>query len=238
MGEEEDIRGIFESDFLQDPFEYVEQTERKLDLLFETTFNGLELKNKTSSSNITSSTIKKVFQWNYHGERKISVRLSEDEYIEWSREDRRRKLKRELAETNNLTIRRLANDLYTKIRLNNFNKSEAAHYVLSFVQYLPYSKAGKHPKHPIETLWEQKGNCIDFSILAASILSLLNYDVAVLSLREENHAMLGICGPFRGTSVNYEGNEYYFAETTRKGAKIGKTSRNTSRTDVTPINRK
>jgi hypothetical protein len=71
---------------------------------------------------------------------------------------------------------------------------------------------------PVETLYDQAGDCEDHAILAANVLHALGHDVALfwISLRDSAHLALGYRapgvygGPF---SRNLEGRDYSYVET-------------------------
>ena len=104
-----------------------------------------------------------------------------------------------------------------------------AEFILSFVGTIPYvldpDGLGDHPKHPIETLWENEGDCEDSSALYASIMESLGYDTVLVILEAKaefgdswgGHAMVGIYIPnHSGDHFTLEGDwkNYYHAETT------------------------
>ncbi|MGE5449873.1 MAG: CARDB domain-containing protein [Methanomassiliicoccales archaeon] len=99
--------------------------------------------------------------------------------------------------------------------------------VVGFVQSIPYveDKVGtgqdEYPKYPIETLYEQSGDCEDKSILMASLLDELGYGAVLLAL--PNHMAVGVKGAnsLPGTYFTYQGARYYYLETTGKDWKIG-----------------
>jgi predicted transglutaminase-like cysteine proteinase len=77
----------------------------------------------------------------------------------------------------------------------------------------------EYPKYPIETLMEQKGDCEDQAILAASLLNYMGYEVALLIL--PTHVALGIAGfnNLRGSYVidPITGTRYFYTEMTVNG---------------------
>ncbi|MFL2982084.1 MAG: transglutaminase domain-containing protein [Candidatus Poseidoniaceae archaeon] len=109
---------------------------------------------------------------------------------------------------------------------SNLGKAE---FILSFVGSIPYvfdpDDNFDHPKHPIETLWENGGDCEDSSALYASIMESLGYETVLVLLEAqaeygddwEGHAMVGIYIPnHSGEHFTLEGDwkNYYHAETT------------------------
>ena len=117
-------------------------------------------------------------------------------------------------------------------------------YVLKFVQNIPYqtdteylenlrSKYGGYSDHwnstntcrytdywklPIETLWDGKGDCEDFSILFVSIIKAMGYDAVFYCVDKstsERHFGAGVAVPGgSGVSTVYNGKTYYYCEAT------------------------
>lgn len=99
---------------------------------------------------------------------------------------------------------------------------------IRFVQSLEYSldidDTGyrAYPKYATETLVHQRGDCEDGTLLLGTILSQMDYDVAMLVLPDVQHMMLGVaCEDATGTSIEYEGRDYYVVETTGHGWDVG-----------------
>lgn len=76
----------------------------------------------------------------------------------------------------------------------------------------------EYANYPVETLYDQAGDCEDHAILAACLLYYLGHDVGLffLEFAEIGHAALGYntkegSGPFSTRAKN--GNEYYYVET-------------------------
>jgi len=106
-------------------------------------------------------------------------------------------------------------------------KLDQAEHVLAFVQSMSYEgDIDEYPKYPLETLVEGGGDCEDTSILYATIMKGLGYDVAILGFWD--HVMVGVAFPdpvpesLSGTnSFIKNGKRYYSAETTDKKWRIG-----------------
>lgn len=98
-------------------------------------------------------------------------------------------------------------------------------FVLAFVHAIPWTDDettgyDEFYKYPIETLAEGKGDCEDTSMLFASILSGLGFEVALIDL--PRHIAVGVKGDFRrGEFVTYENDKYFFCETTSAPYKLG-----------------
>lgn len=105
---------------------------------------------------------------------------------------------------------------------------DKVNFVISFVQNLPYTEDDvttgwdEYPRYPIETLFNRGGDCEDTSILVASILDEMGYNVCLLILENENHCAVGIDIPsVYGSYYTYDGKKYYYLETTGDGWTIG-----------------
>ncbi len=106
-------------------------------------------------------------------------------------------------------------------------KLDQAEHVLAFVQSMSYEgDIDEYPKYPLETLVEGGGDCEDTSILYATLMKGLGYDVAILGFWD--HVMVGVAFPdpvpesLIGTnSFVKNGKRYYTAETTDKKWRIG-----------------
>ena len=99
--------------------------------------------------------------------------------------------------------------------------------VLAFVQAVPYSldedSTGTEDywRYPVETVYDQTGDCEDTTILAAAVLRRLGHRVGTLLLPE--HAALAVEAPpgTPGAFVLHEGRAMYYCETTASGWRVG-----------------
>ncbi len=91
-----------------------------------------------------------------------------------------------------------------------------AELIITYAQSMPYSTnmARSEPKFPIETVYEGHGDCDDKSLLAAALLSIEGYDVALMLFDAEEHMALGIKLPPEKAYLSYEGTGYAYVETT------------------------
>lgn len=123
----------------------------------------------------------------------------------------------------------------------HWSQENRVDFVLSFVQSLPYTfddvttGYDEFRRYAIETLIEGGGDCEDTTILVAAILLGLGESVALIYT--PGHIALGVSGNFTGTSVNYQGTEYYYCETTGTGWTVGVLPDGVSKTieAVTPL---
>ena len=101
--------------------------------------------------------------------------------------------------------------------------------VIAFVQGLPYfkddvsTKYDEYPRYPIETLVDNGGDCEDTAILTAAFLREMGYGVVLVN--PTGHMAVGVkCSSCTGTYYTYNGDKYYYLETTGTGFKVGEIS--------------
>lgn len=124
-------------------------------------------------------------------------------------------------------INRLAEKLSEAAQNQGFDSLHTVEFAASFVQSLPYTSDSvttsfdEYPRYPIETLFDNGGDCEDTSILLASILDKMGYGVVLIDL--PNHIAVGVKGTegISGSYYNYEGNRYYYVETTGENWSFG-----------------
>jgi len=121
----------------------------------------------------------------------------------------------------------IVRQLNDEVAANNLSELKKIQLVLRFVQSLNYiedvapTSYDEYPRYPVETLFEQGGDCEDTSILLAAILTEMGYDVALLLFEELDHMGLGINFPLKyGNSWVYDGKRYWYLDTTG-GQSIG-----------------
>lgn len=118
------------------------------------------------------------------------------------------------------------------VKAEGMQPSEAVSMALAFVQSLPYAldsvSAGfdDYPRFPLETLYDNGGDCEDTSILFAGIVRAMGYGVIMLGFDKDNehaaHVMAGVKSfDLPGQYYNYDGARFYMAETTGSGFRIG-----------------
>ncbi len=124
-------------------------------------------------------------------------------------------------------IDRLVENLNKAAAKENYSEYQTVEFATAFVQSLPYttdsatSPFDEYPRYPIETLVDNGGDCEDTSILLASILDGMGYGVILIGLPE--HCAVGVKGGdnIYGTYWEYEGEKYFYIETTGSGWPIG-----------------
>ncbi len=108
--------------------------------------------------------------------------------------------------------------------------------VLNFTQYIEYQSdstymgQSEYWKYPLETLFDQGGDCEDTSILFCSIASAMHYESAMLLFYGHMAASValpdGSITQYQGTPSEFPSDDgkttYYYCETTSTGFAIGK----------------
>ncbi|MCL0063217.1 stalk domain-containing protein [Peptococcaceae bacterium] len=111
-----------------------------------------------------------------------------------------------------------------------FSPEQTINFVAAFVQSLEYvADPGseipyEYPKYPLETLVDQRGDCEDTSILLASILKAMGFDVVLIVVPADSprHMAVGVSGRnLFGYHYEYLGREYFYLETTYPGWTVG-----------------
>lgn len=107
--------------------------------------------------------------------------------------------------------------------------------IASFVQNLDYEEDitdCDYPRFPIETLKDNKGDCEDKAILAASILESMGYNVSLIQLPK--HVAVGVNLDEDVLSSDYYIDEYYYLETSSRNWYLGKVPpEHSDQTDIT-----
>lgn len=104
---------------------------------------------------------------------------------------------------------------------------QTVEFAAAFVQSLPYtvdsvtSPYDEYPRYPAETLVDNGGDCEDTSILLASILDRMGYKVVLLNPPTHMAVGVKISGNISGTCWQYEGDNYYYIETSGLNWRIG-----------------
>lgn len=116
-------------------------------------------------------------------------------------------------------ISSIVSSLNNHFKEYGYSDSAILSWWVKFVQSIPYEfdKDGvgydDWPKYPLETLYQNSGDCEDHAILLLSILKELNYDCAALLL--PGHCAVGLAAEnIEGSYYDMDGVKYYFIETT------------------------
>ncbi|UCB59522.1 MAG: hypothetical protein JSV67_04310, partial [Thermoplasmatales archaeon] len=115
---------------------------------------------------------------------------------------------------------------YREFKFDVQENIDKINYIAGFVQglsYKPdslYNDSFEYPRYPIETLYNNGGDCEDKAILTASLLTSLGFEVALFRL--PNHMAVGVnLSKEDNPGYQYYYDTYFFLETTNEGNKCG-----------------
>lgn len=186
-----------------------------------------------SPSQVNVNTLERQFNWNYGGKLwTYTLQIPKEAY------DYYVGLKRPPTDDYSIYVTDPVDDYFIKAlaarflelaKQEGYSNRQTLELVISFVQSFKYvldqeSKGqDQYARYPLETLVEQKGDCEDTSILLASILKEMNQGAVLVMLPgEPGHMAVGIKGDnLPGTYYDYQGEKYYYVETTGIGWSIG-----------------
>ena len=190
-----------------------------------------------------SEVYNRTYRWNFKNKQwffseDISVNLY-DAYVnsKVSRAPQSENAMVNFVTSNDDVIKRFSNKLKTFSDSKGYNSVTTANFILKFVQQtVTYthdnSSKGRleYWRFPVETLVEKAGDCEDTSVLFASIMDALDYDVVLLlySWEEENtkygHLAVGVHldGDHGSYVTDNTGKKYFYCETTTSSFNIGK----------------
>lgn len=160
--------------------------------------------------------IPQAFSWDYGGYNWNWVEvIQEDWYDYYKAKDRGSHPSIEYVTTNDPFIKKIAKSI-SESSEDDVNEVWLA---VSFVQNLSYVEDiftgyDEYPKYPIETFFEKNGDCEDTSYLAASIISAMGYDVALVVLPGHMAIAVSVDCDIPGMYYEIDNNCYYYIETT------------------------
>lgn len=174
---------------------------------------------------------RKYYEWEYPKRKTWSQEMyvSYDLYVYESQIDRIRSWSKWSEYTLDPTAEQFAQTLQEKANREDFNYYQTVNFVMRFVQSMAYTKddvttgADEYPRYPLETLYEDGGDCEDTSILLSSIFRELNYDTCLVAIPHPGHMMVGVRGhdDYQGSYWKKNGKKYYTCETTGGEWKMG-----------------
>jgi hypothetical protein len=161
-----------------------------------------------------------TYDWYYHGDQTLrlpSVNWSCEYYNGLSRFDINDDAPYVFDPYDDTYIDFIAHQLLTMSHAQS--DVEKINFIASFVQSIPYVE-NTYPTYPIELLKVDHGDCDDKSILGASLLSSVGYNVSLLRL--PRHLAVGVhlnttIGPY-----TYYVDRYYYLEMTAVNSPIGR----------------
>lgn len=189
-----------------------------------------------TGSNTTMGTGESNFVWHYGGDTfRLKVDIPTDLYLQYERDSIRRyalnindavELSKRYVTTDEAIVTNISSMLYNRSAVLGLDDEARINFVLSFVQSIPYVEdeisvsQDEYWRFPVETLYDNQGDCEDKSFLFASLMESMGFDAVILIF--DSHAAVGVeCSGVYGSYYSYEGNKYYYCETTAEGWVIG-----------------
>jgi hypothetical protein len=174
----------------------------------------------------SGDTLSRSYQWSYDGHPwNLTMPIPEYLYIYYSKMDRAPVEDYSIYVTHPLDdnfTASIATELKKQASGRYYDDEETVNFAASFVQNLKYeTEAGEYPKYPVETLFDKGGDCEDTAILTAALLQSMGYDAVLLRFSpveegDAGHMAVGVAvtGVSGGRSYSYDGQTYYYLETT------------------------
>ena len=174
----------------------------------------------------TPHTIPRRYVWSFESRYYTAIMgIDQKRYSSYlSRRSRNPKDLSEMVEEGTDALQDLVREFHKMIP-QHWTAKKKVNFVLAFVQHLPYvpdKEMTKHDeffKHALETLVERGGDCEDTSVLSASILNGMGFELVLIW--PKGHIAIGVKGNFSGYYYPYKRSAYYFCETTGRGWKLG-----------------
>jgi hypothetical protein len=221
QGEHETLVGEYE--MLQGQYQQLTSEYESLLSDYEAAFGGLDI------SPESIPVMEREYTWTWEGaERTVSIVVPEALYDYYSVKARYLS-----ADYSGYVLHPL-DDNYVAVLAREFEvyridegltEQELMGLTISFVQSFEYvtdspsGGIGDYPNYPVETLIGAKGDCEDTSILLASLLESMGYQVSLLLL--PNHMAVGLAANATGVSWTMGNVTYYYLETTTSGWNVG-----------------
>ena len=128
---------------------------------------------------------------------------------------------------NKASLKNIAKAIKDVADENGYTLDETAYEVIRFVQSIPYKTdieskgVEEYPKYPVETIFDNCGDCEDLSILLAGLLRELGIGCCFIDY--PTHIAVAVKASDSSTDYNFEafGNRYFYVETTYLGWKVG-----------------
>ena len=182
----------------------------------------------------SGDTVSRTYSWRYDGrDWELTMEIPEYLYLYYSQMERASledysiyvTHPKDDAEVTDL----LAAELKRLAIQRGYDSEETVNFVASFVQNLRYRLDDEeYPNYPVETLVDKGGDCEDTAILTAALLEAMGYDAVLIRydpVREGDagHMAVGVAvtGVSGGYSYTYDGEKYYYLETTSATWKVG-----------------
>ncbi len=174
----------------------------------------------------TGEVISREYRWTYDGRPwTLTLQIPKDLYLYYRGMERAQTQDYSIYATHpedDDFVQSLADRLSSEAFKRGFDAQETAGFAAAFVQSLRYAEEDEeYPRYPVETLVDRGGDCEDTSILVAAVLQAMDYDVVLLNFSAvtpdgAGHMAAGVALPAiaGGHSYEFEGEDYYYLETT------------------------
>jgi hypothetical protein len=182
----------------------------------------------------SDETISRQYEWSYDGDSfRLTLPIPKDIYDYYSRMERAPIEDYSIYVTHPLDdslIASIAAELSEKASNQRYDPEETVNFAASFVQNLTYKEDinGEYPNYPVETLVKKEGDCEDTAILTAALLQAMRYNAVLIRFTspiegEAGHMAVGVAvtGVSGGYSYTYDGEKYYYLETTSTSWTVG-----------------
>lgn len=175
---------------------------------------------------VTGEVISREYRWSYDSRPwALTLQIPKDLYLYYRGMERAQTQDYSVYVTHPMDddfVQSLADRLTSEALKRGFDAQEKAGFAASFVQSLRYMEEDEeYPRYPVEMLVDGGGDCEDSSILAAAVLQAMDYDVVLLNFSAATpdgagHMAAGVALPpiAGGYSYEFEGDNYYYLETT------------------------
>jgi len=178
---------------------------------------------------LSAETIEREYYWHFQGRYwNLALSIPESLYEYYVGKDRSPTLDYSVYVTHPYDDEYI-NTIIKKINFiaseEGLTEAEKINLVISFIQSLPYTSDevttpfDEYPRYPLETLVENGGDCEDTSILAASLLKAMKFDVILIA--PLNHMAVGVKVDAVGSYWVQDYEIYFYLETTSGGWEIG-----------------
>ncbi|MBC8047089.1 MAG: transglutaminase family protein [Fimbriimonadaceae bacterium] len=179
-----------------------------------------------SISTIKAETIQRTYSWNYNGKNFSNTFDFNSSTYNYYKKTKRRfdDFTYYMQENNSYrVITGVSNSLKAIAQKNKFTEWQTVEFIAAFVQSINYKDDGyyEYPRFPVETLIDNAGDCEDTAILLASILRYLGYKTILVSPKGHMGVGIAVKEKLSGNAFPYNGENYYYIETTSAGWGIG-----------------
>jgi hypothetical protein len=182
----------------------------------------------------SAETVTRQYEWSYDGDSfRLTLPIPKDIYDYYSRMERAPIEDYSIYVTHPDDDAELVYPLAAELKRlavqKGYDSEETVNFAASFVQNLRYRlEDEEYPNYPVETLFDKGGDCEDTAILTAALLQAMDYDTVLIRFspereRDAGHMAVGVAVPrvSGGYSYTYDGEEYYYLETTAASWEVG-----------------